>query len=118
MLPQNIEIGFRFSIGITYQDKVYKYSIIKTWETEQVEHFMLIASNKSLLFQSDRPSLRNRGKDIGKIKWRMIHGDVDDMDMVEEIIRNMNFIVRQYEQFDPNHQDPKNNYHPDSPEKY
>jgi len=106
-LPE-IPIGFRFEITFDFGRKLYSFPVIKTWETDQIEHFMLMASNKVLLFQSNRPMLRAKGLKNKRIDWKMIFGDTKNASMIDEVINQINYFIKCYEGHDPNYVHPKN----------
>jgi len=93
-----MKTGHEFWIGVRFDSKVLRYKVKKTVETEDIELFEVIARNKNLLIQGNRPLIRKHSK-TRRIDWKLIEGELHNMHFLEEIISQIDHHVRQDEKF-------------------
>lgn len=74
-----------FQIKIKDYSRWYKINIEQFDVTERTEKYRVIARNKTLILECNRPFFRNRGMKHRKPDWKVIEGEVHKGKGLEEL---------------------------------
>jgi hypothetical protein len=79
-----------YTITIKHDNKLYKYLVKHTLINHRREHFELIARNRSIIIESNRPLFRNKGLKHRRYDLTLVNGNTE--------VWNMTFVQKIYEQ--------------------
>jgi hypothetical protein len=65
-----------FQITLKEYTRTYRINIEQFDVTDRSEKFRVIARNKTIILESNRPFFRNKGLKYRKPDWKVISGDV------------------------------------------
>lgn len=82
----------RYPITVVHDQKKYCYIIEHTVIDQRTEHFKLIARNKTVTIESNRPFFRNKGLKYRRNELKVREGDTN--------VRNRAFMQNVYEQIE------------------
>jgi hypothetical protein len=82
-----------FWIAVRHEFKYYRYQVKYYRLDKDFEQFTLLARNKSLIFISNRPLLRNRGIRHRKPDITLYDGDVSNTAFLVRIIEQLHVYV-------------------------
>jgi hypothetical protein len=63
---------------IIFDRKVYHYQAELIQISKQLEHFRIVAQNKTLVFQSNRPLLLSKGLKHRRVDFKLIEGTINN----------------------------------------
>lgn len=75
----------KFQIKVRYGSRDYKYNVEMISYALGSERFKLIARNKTLILQSNRPVLRRKGLKHRKPDWSLESGEMANSKFLEEL---------------------------------
>lgn len=118
-MPINeVPLHTTFTITVFVGRKTYNYKVEKTYETAQIEHFKLYASNKDFVFSSNRPLLRKKGLNHRNYNMQLIEGKCWNVAFLEYVIEQMKAHIKTIEDYQPNWVHPKNEPEPGKDRRY
>ena len=74
---------------IIFDRKVYQYQAQLIQVSNQLEHIRVIAHNKTLVFQSNRPLLLSKGLKHRRIDFKLIEGTINNQYFLELIRKSI-----------------------------
>jgi hypothetical protein len=74
-----------FGIQIKYERKLYRYTVHVFDMKNGFERYRVIAGNKTLLLESNRPLLRSRNLKHRRPNWKIIEGKVNSSSGLDSI---------------------------------
>lgn len=75
-----------FYISVKIDRRVIRLQVERIFLDKRFERFKVIAKNKSLILQNNRPILANKGLKYRKPKWDLIEGQLQNTSLVQSII--------------------------------
>jgi hypothetical protein len=75
----------KFTISIRYGSRDYTFKVQMLVYALGVERFQVIARNKTLVLESNRPVFRRKGLKHRKPEWTLIAGEVSNSGFLELI---------------------------------
>lgn len=75
----------KFKIKIRYGSRDYTYQVEMLTYALGTESYKVIAKNKELILQSNRPTLRRKGLKNWKPEWKLLSGVVANSGFLEEL---------------------------------
>lgn len=82
-----MQIDTQFTIAIKYTAGYIHLRVRKIKQTAISEQFAVVAKNKTLIIQCDRPLLRAKGLKHKRLTWKIIDGQLSNAFLVSEIFR-------------------------------
>ena len=79
----------KFNIYINHDRKLKRLNVERVYESADLEHFKITASNITFTLQGNKPLLRARGLKHKKIHWKVIQGGYDKLSVLELIIKSL-----------------------------
>ena len=83
----------RFKIKIRYSGNWYRLIVEQFDKDERNEKFRIIAKNKTIVLESNRPFFRNKGMKHRKPDWKIIEGTVSSISGLEDIKKLILIVV-------------------------
>ena len=80
---------------IIFDRKVYHYNAILIQQSRQLEHIRVMAHNKTLCFQSNRPLLLSKGLKHRTIDLKLIEGTISNAYFLDLLIKSIEEKLRQ-----------------------
>ena len=74
---------------IIFDRKVYQYHAELIHISKQLEHIRVIAHNKTLVFQSNRPLLLSKGLKHRRVDFKLVQGTINNQYFLELIIKSI-----------------------------
>ena len=65
-----------FKIEIRHEYKILRYIVVRQNATPRTEQFKIIAKNRTVILESNRPFLLSKGLKHRKPDWKIIEGDL------------------------------------------
>jgi hypothetical protein len=90
-----------FYIKVYFQDKDYRLKVELIRSTNQIEQYRVIARNRQLVFQCDRPFLKAKNFKNKKPKWQLIEGNVLYNGLYERIVEEIESYLKEKEDPSP-----------------
>jgi hypothetical protein len=75
-----------FSIKINHDRKIIRLQVEKIFEKDGFEQYKVSARNKTLILQSNRPLLRDKGLRFKRPKWTLESGQLHNAALLDKII--------------------------------
>ena len=72
---------------IIFDRKVYQYHATLIQVSNQLEHIRVVAHNKTLVFQSNRPLLLSKGLKHRRVDYKLIEGTINNQYFLELIVK-------------------------------
>lgn len=74
---------------ILYDRRSIRLKAVLVVGNGQVEHFRIVAWNRSIVIECNRPFLRSRGLKHRRIQWKLKEGTMSNSQLFETIIKNL-----------------------------
>lgn len=87
-----------FGFIIRFDGKRIRLRAEQVYLSDQVERYKVVARNKSLTFQSNRPLLRSKGLKNKKADWKIIDGQLHNTYILSEIIKALEAYLKSDDQ--------------------
>ena len=74
-----------------------RVKVERTYQSDQIERFKVIARDRSLVLQNNRPLLRANGMRHRKPDWKLVEGELLSMDFLQSLIFTINRHIKREE---------------------
>lgn len=86
-----------FYISVQWENRYVRLKVERTFQSDQIERFKVIARNRSLILQSNRPLLRSNGMRHRKPDWKLVDGEIFDMAFLQSLVLTINRFIKREE---------------------
>ena len=76
----------KFGIVIKFERCYIRLQVERTYVSNEIEKFEVLARNKSLTFQTNRPLLKAKGLKARKPDYKLLSGSVRNVSLLQNII--------------------------------
>ncbi|HUR66199.1 MAG TPA: hypothetical protein VMZ03_07590 [Chitinophagaceae bacterium] len=87
----------KFGIVIKHEGRNIRLQVQRISITSQLEKFQVIARNRSLTIQSNRPLLRAKGMKTRKPDYKLVAGIMHNLFLVQQIIDVLHYKLKDLE---------------------
>lgn len=85
-----------FYISVQWENRYVRVKVERTYQSDQIERFKVIARDRTLVLQNNRPLLRTNGMKHRKPDWKMVQGELLNLTFLQSLIFTINrYIIRE-----------------------
>lgn len=78
-----------FYISVRWEMKYVRLKVERVYLSNQIERFNVIARNRTIVIQSNRPLLRANGMKHRKPDWKLVEGEIFNMSFLVSLINTI-----------------------------
>lgn len=82
-----------FQLVVEHERKKYRVTVEQVLLTKELEQYRITTRSKSVVMQSNRPLLRNKGLKHKKPVWKSIEGIVNNTYVIGKIIEELMKVI-------------------------
>ena len=86
-----------FYINVQSEKAYVRLKVEMYYQSDQIEKYRVIARNRTIVLQSNRPLIRKNGMKHRKPDWKLVEGELQNMTFLQSLVETINRHIKREE---------------------